>query len=60
MEIEKLRKGARIKLRNGETLVVRGAYISTGGLVVTANENGAGLVDRNVPVAEIMEVVDAS
>lgn len=56
IDITKLKKGAKIRIKDGAVLMVRGSYMSTQGLIITANEGGGGIVDRNVPVADILEV----
>lgn len=58
LEITRLRSGVKIRLKDGTILMVRGAYMSTGGIIITANDGG-GIVDRNVPITEISEVIDA-
>lgn len=53
-----IQKGTKIRVKDGAVLVIRGAYMSTGGIIVTANEGG-GIVDRNVPYEDIVEVIGA-
>lgn len=59
IDVLQLRKGRKIVLKTGETLVVQGAYMSSDGVVITAKDNHASLVARNVPLAQIAEVKDA-
>jgi hypothetical protein len=54
VDASKLRKGVKIKV-GGRILEVRGSYISTTGLVVTAKEGGM-LVDQNIPFEKIEEI----
>ena len=58
VDIAKLKKGEKIKTSDGAVLVIRGCYMSTDGVIFTANDGG-GIVDRNVPLKDILEVVDA-
>jgi hypothetical protein len=57
VDVSKLRKGVTIRLKTGDTLTVRGCYMSPEGIVVTAHPSGA-IVDRNVPMADIQEIVE--
>lgn len=56
IDIEKLKPGAKIRTKDGSTLTVRGSYMATDGLILTANDGG-GIVDRNVPLRDIVEVL---
>lgn len=57
IDIAKIKKGTSIRLKDGRVLIVRGSYMSTGGIIVTANEGG-GIVDQNVPVSDIAELAE--
>lgn len=58
IDISKLKAGAVVKLADGAVGEVRGSYLSTDGLVLRVN-TGGGIVDRNVPLDQVMEVADA-
>lgn len=61
MDALDLRKGCKITLKTGETLIVHGAYMSSEGVVITAKPDPSTLVARNVPLTQIagVEVDDA-
>lgn len=52
-----LKAGKRLKLKDGETGPIRGAYMSTDGLILTVQTHpDRPLIARNVPLAQIDEV----
>ena len=59
VNLSKLKPGVKIKLLDGTVTTVRGSYMSGTGLVLTAREGTGGIVDRNVPIEDVVEVVDA-
>ena len=57
VDASKLKKGVKIKA-GGRTLEVRGSYMSSTGLVITAKEGGM-LVDQNIPFEKIEEIKES-
>jgi hypothetical protein len=57
VDVTKLRKGTKIKV-GPRTLEVRGFYMSSTGLVVTAKEGGMA-VDQNIPFEKIDEIKES-
>ena len=57
VDASKLRKGVKIKV-GPRLLEVRGSYMSTTGLVITAKEGGM-LVDQNIPFEKIDEIKES-
>lgn len=57
IDLTKLKKGALIRTKDGAKLTVRGSYMSTDGVIITANDGG-GIVDRNVPIGDILEFIE--
>lgn len=55
-DITQIKKGVKIKVKDGRILTVRGCYLSTDGVVVTAKD-GEMLVDQNIPFKDVLEVV---
>lgn len=59
VDVLKLRKGKTITLKSGERLIIQGAYMSGDGVVITAKSDPAQTVARNIPLEQIVEVLDA-
>lgn len=59
VDVLKLRKGKWIMLKSGEKLVIQGAYMSADGVIITAKPDPAAVVARNVPLDQIVTVLDA-
>ncbi len=57
VDASKLRKDAKITLKDGTPHEVCGCYMSAEGIIVTVKASRDGIVDRNVPLADIEEVV---
>ena len=56
VDISKIKPGKKIKLKDGGTVKIRGAYMSESGLVFTSQYAPGSIVDRNIPVEDITEV----
>lgn len=56
LDVNDIRKGAKIRVKDGRVLTVRGSFLSTSGLVITAKD-GNQAIDQNVPLQDIEEVV---
>ena len=53
-----IKKGDKVKLKDGRVMVVRGCFMSAVGIMVTMRPHGAsGPVDQYIPMDEIEEVV---
>lgn len=59
VDVTKLKSGAKLKLSDGSVGTVRGSYMSTEGLVLRVKMSPDSVCDRNVPLADVTEVVDA-
>ena len=59
VDLSVVKLGTKIKLLDGTVLTVRGSYMSSDGIVLTAREGTGGIVDRNVPIGDVVEVTDA-
>jgi hypothetical protein len=59
IDVLELRKGKWITTRDGDVLIIQGAYMSGDGVVITAKADPAATVARNVPLEMILEVRDA-
>ena len=59
IELKKLKPKAKIKLLSGEVLTIRGSYMSPEGIVITAKADAGSVVDRNVPVEDIVEDINS-
>ena len=55
VDVLKLRKGAKIILKDGRPGIVKGCFMSTEGVVVMA-KTGGGICDENIPLENIAEV----
>lgn len=60
VDASKLKKGVKIRLETGEVLIVRGCYMSTTGIMVTAKDNPSTATDRNVPIQAVREIVEGA
>ena len=48
LDLKKVRHGDTIKMKDGETLEVNGAFMSTDGILLRAKQpGGSGIVSRN-------------
>lgn len=56
VDISKIKPKSKVKLRSGEEREIRGAYMSPQGLVFTSQYFPGSIVDRNIPLDEIIEV----
>lgn len=57
VEASQIRKGQKIRLENGRVLVVRGSFLSTEGIVITARE-GQAQFDWSIPLKDIKEIIE--
>ena len=55
VDATEIKKGVKIKVK-GKTFTVKGSFMSTDGIVVTAKE-GSNLFDHSIPLKDIEEVV---
>lgn len=53
VDIAALRKGSRLTLKDGRTVIVQGLFMSSEGPVVMAKNAPSELTAQNVPVSEI-------
>lgn len=58
IDVSKLKSGVKVLIADGEVGVVRGSYMSTGGIVITVKTNPSSIVDRNVPLEDIKEIIE--
>jgi len=56
VDVTKIKPGVKVKLKDGHELPIRGAYMSVEGLVFTAQYAPGSIVDRNIPLSDIVEV----
>lgn len=53
----RLKSDTWVRLADGSLGRVTGSYMSVTGIALTVNVGG-GIVDRNVPISEIVEIVE--
>ena len=56
VNVDEVLKGKKIRVKDGRVLTVRGCYLSTTGLVITAKD-GNMVVDQNIPFKDVLEIV---
>lgn len=56
VDVNEILKGVKIKVKDGRVLTVRGCYLSTSGLVITAKD-GNMIVDQNIPLRDVEAIV---
>ena len=57
IDLKKLKPNVKVRLLDGTLLEIRGSYMSTSGLILTAKSRPGSIVDRNIPVEDIVEVI---
>ena len=58
VDVTKIKKHAKVKLKDGRTADVRGAYMSPQGIVLMVKQNlSDSIVTQNVLIADVEEVV---
>lgn len=58
IDVALLRPGTRVKMTDGETGLIRGSYMTEGGIAFTVKTNMQSVCDRNVLLADIAEIVE--
>jgi hypothetical protein len=58
IDVSKLRPGVKVKMADGETGLLRGSYMTETGIAFTVKTNMQSICDRNVPLADIVEIVE--
>lgn len=56
VEAGEIQKGVKVRVKDGRVLTVRGCYLSTSGIVVTAKD-GNQIVDQNIPLRDVESIV---
>lgn len=59
VDVTTLKAGVKVKLTDGTVGTVRGSYMSTEGIVLRVRCSPESACDRNVPLADVAEVIDA-
>ena len=59
IDIAKIKAGVRVKLSDGTEGQVSGSYLSVDGLVLRVQTSAGSIVHRNVPLDQVVEVMDA-
>lgn len=59
VDVTKVKAGAKVKLADGSFGTVRGSYMSAEGIVLRLKMSPDSNCDRNVPLADVLEVLDA-
>ena len=59
IDLKKLKPNVKVRLLDGSMLEIRGSYMSSNGLILTAKSRPGSIVDRNIPVEDIVEVIEA-
>jgi hypothetical protein len=58
IDVSLIRPGVLVKLADGTEGEVKGSFLSTTGLVLRISTGAGMIVDRNVPVTQILDVVE--
>ena len=56
VDLMTIKPGMKISTKDGATLIVRGSYMSSDGLVFTARKDERSKVERNVLASDIVAV----
>lgn len=58
IDVALLKHGSKIVVRDGDSLAVTGSYMSSDGLVIVAKKNPGDLCERNVPLKDIVTIME--
>lgn len=57
IDLSKLLKGAKVRLKDGRVVTVSGMYLSGGGPCLMVRE-GSATVNQNVPIEDVQEILE--
>lgn len=58
IDLSKVTKGTKVKVKDGTTQIVHGLYLSSDGPVLMCKSNPSIVAGRNVPVQDVIEIVE--
>lgn len=58
VDAKDIKAGVRVKLADGAAGEVRGSYMSAEGIVLRVATEAGSVVQRNVPLADVVEILE--
>lgn len=58
LDLTKLKPGVLVRLADNSVCKVRGSYMSPEGLALTVKMDAGSICDRNVPLKDVVEIVE--
>lgn len=58
IDYERIKAGVLVRLSDGTEGEVRGSYLAGDGIVFRVQTNPGSIVQRNVPISQIVEIIE--